>query len=122
MTVLTEQNHTAEFLISDDPHMRSRDTAQVTAPTDFDLLPGAVLGKKTADGVYHEYDPAAADGTETVAAVLFEGVPKGTTASRTIVSRSCQVKASKLAWLDGATAPQITTGTAALEALGIVVR
>ena len=81
---------------------------------------GTVLGKVTAGGALKIYDPAAEDGTEDVFAILFEGGVSGD--ERTIISRVAEVKASKLVWFAGATANQIATGVAALEALGIVVR
>ena len=38
------------------------------------LRPGLALGKITATGLYAHYQPAAGDGTETIAAILAQGV------------------------------------------------
>jgi hypothetical protein len=38
------------------------------------LRPGLALGQITATGLYKEYTPAASDGTETIKAILMQGV------------------------------------------------
>lgn len=119
MVVLTEKPRTGEYLISEAEHHRSRDVETIEAGVDT-YEPGTVLGKVTAGGAFKIYDPAAVDGTESVAGVLFERTTG--TAKRTVHKRAAQVDSASLAWFDGATAPQIATGTAELEALGIVVR
>ena len=116
MTTFTEGPRTAEFLISEGNGHFSRDVGTLGG----DYKPGTVLGKVTAGGALKIYDPTAEDGTEDVFAILFEGGVSGD--ERTIISRVAEVKASKLVWFAGATANQIATGVAALEALGIVVR
>lgn len=118
MVTLTEQNRMAEFLISEAEHFRARESGIVEGGAG--LVAGTVLGKKTAGGNYAVYNPANSDGTENVAAVLFEGVVG--TDKRTLIVRESQVKASKLTWFTGADAGQITTGHAALVALGLIVR
>jgi hypothetical protein len=120
MTTFTEGPRTAEFLISEANGHRSRDTVTLSSALAAALLPGAVLGKLTADGSYTTYDPTKSDGSQTVAAILFEGGAAGD--ERTVVNCDAEVKASKLTWFSGATANQKATGVAALVALGVKVR
>lgn len=120
MTTFTEGPRTAEFLISEANGFRSRDTGLLDAGVVGTLVAGSVLGKVTATGAFAQYNPANADGTQTVAAILFESGVAGS--RRTLVVRDAEVKASKLAWFSGATVNQIATAVAALKALGLVAR
>lgn len=120
MTTFTEGPRTAEYLISEASGHRSRDVIKLAVGVAGTLVAGAVLGKVTASTDYKIYDPAASDGSETIAAILFEAGKTGD--RRTITARDAEVKKSKLTWFPGATNNQITTGIAALKALGIVVR
>ncbi|MCM5689141.1 head decoration protein [Sinorhizobium meliloti] len=120
MTVFTEGPRTAEYLISEANGHRSREIGTIAAGVVGALVAGSVLGKVTASGEYKLYDPAAADGSENVARILFEAGVAGDV--RTMTARDSEVKASKLTWFAGATANQIATATAALAALGIIVR
>jgi hypothetical protein len=120
MTTFTEGNRTAEFLISEAAGHRSRDVITLAAGISGTLAAGTVLGKVTSGGAYNIYDPGASDGTQTVAAILFEA--GGASARRTIVNADAEVKASKLTWFAGANAGQIATGKAGLATLGIKTR
>lgn len=120
MTVFTDGPRTAGYLISEANGHRSRDEGVLDAGVAARLDAGTVLGVVTATGHYNIYNPANADGTETVAAILFEDGVAGD--RRTLTTRDAEVKASELTWFEGATQNQIETGTAALAALGIVAR
>lgn len=120
MTTFTEGPRTAEYLISEANGHRARDVIKLAAGVSGTLVAGTVLGKVTASGDYNIYNPANSDGTQTVAAILFEAGKAGD--ARTVTMRAAEVKKSKLAWFSGATTNQINTGIAALVALGIVVR
>lgn len=120
MTVFTDGPRTAEYLISEANGHRSRSTGQLAAGVAGRLNAGTVLGKVTATGHYNVYNPANADGTQNVAAILFEDGVAGDI--RTLTDKDAEVKASKLTWFAGATQNQIDTGIAALAALGIVAR
>ena len=119
MAPLTEQNRTAEFIISEAEHFRAREGGIVNGGADG-LVAGTVLGQRTADDIYAIYDPTVTDGSESVAGILYEGVTG--TARRTLYVRQCQVKSSKLSWFDGATPAQIATGVTELSTRGIIVR
>ncbi len=109
---------TAEFLVSEANGYRSRDEVSVTAVS---ALPaGQLLGKVTvgaSSGAYVAYSASATNGAETVAGILFEGVPASTTADRTIINSDAEVNLAHVTY----------TGTkavvvAGLAALGIKVR
>ncbi len=126
MTVITEDmRRMAAFLISEEEHNRSRD-AGVVAPGDgVSYFSGHVMGQKTADSEYVEYDPGNADGSEVVAGILLQeytGTAAAPSIKRTLITRDAQVKDSLLTWFAGASGPQIVTGTSGLAALGIIVR
>lgn len=63
------------------------DVSKFTAGTHYPngyIPSGTVLGKITASGKYGPYDPAAVDGTEDAAGILFSSVKVGASASTPI--------------------------------------
>lgn len=120
MATLTEGKRTADFLVSEANGYRSRESGVIDTGVTGTIAPGTVVGIVTATGHYATYNPGNADGSETVAGVLYEGGEADD--ERTVIVRDAEVRASDLTWFDGATAGQITTGTAALADLGIVAR
>lgn len=121
MTILTEGRYTAEFLVSEANGARSRDV--VTIASGEVLEPGTVLGKVTASGKYVQLDPAASDGSEAAAAILYEGVDASAAdTTRTVLIRDAEVNGGEIVWPDGITGPQKTTAIGQLAALGILVR
>lgn len=76
---------------------------------------GLVLGKVTATGEYAEHDPAATDGTQTVAGVLFAGVDASAGAKSGVRNHALTVMLkSKLSFKAGLTDAQKTAAIAAL--------
>lgn len=75
-----------------------------------------------APGDFARHTLGATDGTQTVAGILYEEVPPAVTVKRTITRRDCEVNGAHLIFSAGASAAQIATAKAALEALGIIVR
>lgn len=120
MTTFTEGPRTAGYIISEANNFRSRDVITLAAGVVGTLVAGTVLGKVTASGHFAPYNPANADGTQTVAGILFEAGVAGD--DRTMTARDSEVKASQLTWFSGATVNQIATATTALKALGIIAR
>jgi hypothetical protein len=115
MTILTQGARIAEFLLSEANGQRSREagTLAITAEA---LPAGQLLGKVTASGEYAPYAPAAADGTEAVAAILYAAAPASAAAQPVaVVVRDAEVSGGKLTGNDAA-------ATADLLALGIIVR
>lgn len=121
MTVLTDGRHTAEYIASEANGTRSRDV--VTLITGQNLAPGAVLGKITASGKYTAVDPAASDGSQTAAAVLFDPVDASAADKPAVVTlRDTEVKAVALVWPSGISGPDKTTALGQLASLGILAR
>ena len=120
--VLSSTPGAGHYIVSEADGYRSRDQV-VIASTSGVLLPGAVLGKVTASGKYMPLAPAAADGTQTAAAVLFEGCDAtAADVRRTATTRDSEVSAAALVWPAGTTDPQKTAALAALAAVGIIAR
>lgn len=121
MTTLTEGPRTAGYLISEANGTRSREV--VTLVTGHIYQPGAVLGKVTATDKYGPIDPAANDGSETAAAVLYAGVD-ATDGDKpgVVTARDSEVQAIALVFTAGITPEQTTTALANLSAVGIVAR
>lgn len=120
MSVIKEGRRTAAFLVSEAEDYRSRDEVTVDA-TSGALEAGTILGQVTATKKFVRHDAAASDGSETEAAVLYQGIG-AEEAQRTIISRAAQVHGSELTYEDGADESQITTSNDALASLGIIVR
>jgi hypothetical protein len=121
MTVLTEGRYTAEFLVSEANGARSRDVVIIASGEV--LEPGTVLGMVTASGKYVQLDPAASDGSEAAAAILYEGVDAtAADTSRAVLLRDAEVNGGEIVWPDGITEPDKTTAIGQLAALGILVR
>ena len=66
--MVTETTRAGEFLVSEANGKRSRETIVLTGGP---YVAGQVLGVITASGKYTVYAPAAVDGTETAAGVLW---------------------------------------------------
>jgi hypothetical protein len=87
------------------------------------LEPGAVLGKVTVSGKYKELDPAAVDGSEAAAAILYDAVDASAAdAEGVVILRLAEVHAGELIWPDGITPTEKTTALGELAALTIIAR
>jgi hypothetical protein len=121
MAVITETARVLEGILSEANGYRSREA--VTVASGQNLPAGAVLGMVTATGEYAEHDPAATDGTETAAAILL--YPTDASAAAVVATalvRDCEVTATALAWITGATAQNKADGLAALATVGVIAR
>jgi len=117
MSNKTEGVHAGEFLLSEAGGTRSRDEITLAATT-VNLPAGQLLGKIAATGEYAPYNPVAepADGSETVAAVLWAPVAASESAQRTVgIVRDAEVIERLITGLDA-------SGKADLLNRGIVVR
>lgn len=115
MTIKTEGFHAGEFLLSEATGTRSRE--EITLAATAAVLPaGQVLGRITASGQFAGYDPAATDGREAAAAVLWAPVGISTDPQRSVaIVRDAEVKRARLTGLD-------SEAEDLLDAFGIVVR
>jgi hypothetical protein len=89
-----------------------------------DFVAGDTFKITVAAGTkYGPFDPAATDGREAAAALLFDDCD-ATSADTSAVAhtRYCEVASSKLTWAATATSPQKAVALAQLRALGIVAR
>lgn len=123
MPPLTQNmRRTGHYIVSEANGHRSREVG-VIASGSGKLEAGTVLGQVTATKKFKPLAPAATDGTQTAAAILFEGCDAtAADVRRTITARDCEVQAAVLAWPAGITDPQKTAALAALAALGIAAR
>lgn len=107
------------FVLSEAEHGRSRDAVTIAAGAGL-LQPGTVLGKITASGKFTPATDAAADGSETAAAVLAYAVDAtGADAPGVVIARAAQVKKPKLVYDAGATEADMDEG---LVGAGIIPR
>ena len=121
MPVLNEGRYAGEFLVSEGNGRISRDTMTVLSGEILDAA--AVLGKGTASGKYKALDPAAVDGSEVAAGILYDAVDASAAdAEGVAIVRLAEVNAAELVWPEGITAPEQTTALAELAALNIIAR
>lgn len=121
MTVLTEGPHTGEYIVSEANGTRSREVITLASGTTG--IAGMVLGKVTASSKYVPLAPAATDGSQNAAAILFDNVDASATdRAAVITARDTEVRGSSLTWPAGISAPNKAAALAALAALGIVER
>jgi hypothetical protein len=119
--VLNEPLRTAEFLVSEANGSQSREVGVMQGGVAVPA--GTVLGKITATGVFVPLAPAAADGTQNAAGVLYQSVAATELAvARTYIARWAEVNGNVITWPSGITGPQKTTALGQLTTLGILVR
>lgn len=120
MSTLTETVHTGEHVLSEANGQRSREKVTITGGS---FVAGTVLGKITATGKYTLHDPAATDGSQTAAAVLYADVDAIAADQEGVVHlRDCEVDGDLLTWKTGITQNDKDAGIAALASAGVIVR
>lgn len=99
-TVQQEPVHAGEFLLSEGPGKISREAINVIAGPA--LVAGQLLGLVTVSGEFAPYNPAAEDGSETAACILFAPLGESdiTRRGRAVV-RLAEVAETLLTGLDG---------------------
>jgi hypothetical protein len=121
MPELTEGRYGGEFLVSEGNGRISRDTIIVLSGQT--LQPGAVLGKVTASGKYKVLAPAADDGSEVAAGILYGAVDaSGGDAEGVAIVRLAEVNAGELVWPDGIEPAERATALGELALLSIIAR
>ena len=125
--ILEEDLHrTASFLVSEGQGTFSREQEMIAGDSGK-IKPGTVLGKVTANGKFKPLAPAASDGTQNAAAILYEGCDTGKDddaedVRRTIVARHAEVHGAMLIWPDGIADAKKKIAIGKLAELGIVIR
>ncbi len=121
---IVEGRHTGEYIKSEANWMRSRDNVMIAAGAGI-VIPGQVLGKITASGKFVPQTEAATDGSQIPAGINYAYV--NATASdipAAITARESEVYGLRLTWdpAVSGTPANLAAATAALQALGIVIR
>lgn len=118
---LTQKPRTGDFILSEANGTLSRENAILAAGKALDA--GAVLGQVTATEKYVEWSPAAEDGSETAAAILYAATDASDAdAACVVIARQAEVKADALLWPTAATEPQKAAAITALAAREILSR
>jgi len=123
MTTLTEGKHAGGFLVWEVQRDYTRETVTIASGAGK-LKPGTVLGKITTGGKYTGLAPAATNGSQNAAGILW-GAVDATDADApgvVILRGPAIVNRHEIIWPEGATEAQITAATTALAALGIILR
>ena len=123
MTMLTEGKHAGGFLVWEVLRDYTRETVTIASGAGK-LEPGTVLGKITTGGKYTTLAPAATNGSQNAAGILWDKVDASAAdAPWVIMLRGpAIVNRHEIIWPDGATEAQITAATTALATIGIILR
>jgi len=123
MTMLTEGKHAGGFLVWEVLRDFTRETVTIASGAGK-LAPGTVLGKITTGGKFTGLAPAATNGSQNAAGILWAGVDAtDADAPGVVILRGpAIVNRYEVVWPEGATEAQITAATTALAALGIILR
>jgi hypothetical protein len=123
MATLTEGNHAGGFLAWETSRDYTRETVTLASGAGK-LAPGTVLGKITTGGKFTQLAPAASNGSQNAAGILWGAVDAtAADAPGVVVLRGpAIVNRNEIVWPAGATEPQIAAATTALAALGILLR
>ena len=123
MTTLTEGKHTGGFLIWEVLRDYTRETITLASGAGK-LAPGTVLGRITTGGKYTGLAPAATNGSQNAAGILWADVDAtDADAPGVVILRGPAIaNRHEIVWPEAATEAQITTATTALAALGIILR
>ena len=109
MPVKTDHLGTGAFIKSEGPGQISRESIVIASGAGA-LLAGTVLGKVTASGKYLPHAPAAADGTQTAAAVLLADADATTADAKAVgIVRLAEVWKDRLVWGAAVTTAQHRT-------------
>ena len=123
MTTLTEGKHAGGFLVWEVLRDYTRETVTIASGAGK-LSPGTVLSRITTGGKFTALAPAATNGSQNPAGILWAGIDAsgGDTPAVVILRGPTIVNRHEIVWPAGATEAQITAATTALAALGIILR
>ena len=121
MPELQQGRYAGELIVSEGNGRISRETIIVLSGQT--LQPGAVLGKVTASGKYKALEPAAVDGSEVAAGILYDRVDASDgDAEGVAIVRLAEVNAAELVWPDGISSGEQSAALDELAALSIIAR
>jgi hypothetical protein len=123
MTTLTEGKHAGGFLVWEVLRDYTRETVTIASGAGR-LEPGTVLGKITTGRKFTRLAPAATNGSQNAACILWAGVDASAAdAPGVVVLRGpALVNKHELVWPEGAPEAQTIAATTALASLGIILR
>ena len=123
MTTFTEGPHPGGFLTWEVLRDYTRDTVTLASGAGK-LAPGTVLGKITSGGKFTVLTPGATNGSQNAAGILWGPADATDTDAPAVVLVRGPAIANRheIIWPEGITEGQTTTATAALAALGILLR
>lgn len=122
-TVAADGMGDGAFLVGLNDPLLSNEQAILLANPSVAYPSGTVLGKITASGKYTALAPAAGDGSQNAAAILYTRKEISATDQRvTIVARRQVVNGNLLTYLNAVTAPQKAAAEAALANAMLMVR
>ena len=123
MTMLTEGKHAGGFLVWEVLRDYTRETVTIASGV-AKLEPGTVLGKITTGGKYTTLAPAATNGSQNAAGILWDKVDASAADAPGVVMLRgpAIVNRHEIIWPEGATEAQITAATSALATIGIILR
>ena len=117
----TEKNTLGDVLLAEVLPAWTRQTGTLADQAGADVPVGTVLAKVA--GKYQPVNFAGNGGAEVAVAVLAEDkLDHNDDGDCVVIARGAVVNATALVWPTGATSPNKATGTAALEAVGILAR
>ena len=121
--MLTEGQHAGGFLVWEVLRDFTRETVTIASGAGK-LEPGSVLGKITTGGKYTVLAPAATNGSQNAAGILWAGVDASAADALGVVllRGPAIVNRHEIVWPEGATEAQITAATTALATIGIILR
>lgn len=123
MATLIEGPHPGGFLIWEVLRDYTRETVTLASGAGK-LASGTVLGKITTGGKYTVLTPAATNGSQNAAGILWDKADATDADAFGVVLVRGPVIANRheLVWPEAATEAQITAATTALAMLGIILR
>jgi hypothetical protein len=121
-TIKTDGMGAGAFLIGQNDPIKSNEQV-VLAATAVVLPAGTVLGKITANGKYVPLAPAASDGSQNAAGILYDRAEIKAADQRAVaVVRDQPVNGRALTYVNTVTAPQRAAAEALLATAMVIVR
>ncbi|WP_341823920.1 head decoration protein [Wolbachia endosymbiont (group A) of Udea olivalis] len=120
MSCISEQNNLGDLLKYEVSSLYSRD--QITVAKGQNIKLGAVVAKKTEDGLIRVLNPAGTDGTQTAIGVIVSDVNAIENTKAVIITRVAMLADHAVVWPANITEEQKAEAIKQLEARGIIIR
>ena len=118
---LVEIWHDGGFIVSESNGHQSRD--QIVLTGGAKAFAGTVLGQVSGTGAWLAWNPAATDGSQNAAGILYATRDASTGDCPAVaITRNAEVNASELLWPPGVTPELVAVATAQLQMAGILLR